>query len=328
MRIGLVYERKADYQRGDSDPADADSELLADWEEDELISGLRDAGHDVVRIGDCQRLLNRINYWKKRCDLVFNRSVGYRGVERSLFAPAILDAAGMPYIGATPYVHALARNKFHAKLVAWSAGIKTPPAILFSNEGLSSIGELRYPAIVKPVAESSSIGILGERSIANNRDEAEEQARALIRLYGQPAIIETFIRGSELEIPLLGHPVVDALGASAITIRGKEDAGAAFLTAGAVYEDLYDFAGPPEHVDVDALVQAAVNAGKAIGLRDYGRTDFRVEEDGTAWFIEVETEPHLQRHSSFFMEAKKRGMGYPEMLDQIIQAAWRRVGEV
>ena len=52
MRVGLVYERKEWFPFTEGDPIDVNSELLSQEEEEELIAGLKQAGHEVVCIGD------------------------------------------------------------------------------------------------------------------------------------------------------------------------------------------------------------------------------------------------------------------------------------
>ena len=159
MRVGFTYEHKSWYPFGPDDPSDANSELLSDEETQELIDGLQQAGHSVVVIGDASHLLNRLDHWRNMCDIVFNRSVGYRGTERKSYVPAILEVAGIPYVGSTPYVLSLTRNKYHTKMVIKDAGIPTPSSALLTGGLLDNADAVIYPAIVKPVAESSSIGI-------------------------------------------------------------------------------------------------------------------------------------------------------------------------
>ena len=162
MNIGLILERKADYSFRPHDARDMDSELFSDQEEDALLSGLRDAGHRVVRIGDGEKLLNRIRYWRNRCDLAFNLSVGYRGLDRKSHVPGVLEIARFPYIGSGPAAQSLTRHKHHAKLVVAAAGIPTAASVLWTGSGVEPrLDTIAYPAIVKPVAESSSLGILG-----------------------------------------------------------------------------------------------------------------------------------------------------------------------
>jgi D-alanine-D-alanine ligase len=323
VRLGLVLERKSDFVYRDGDPEELNSELLADFEEDALLGGLRDAGYDVVRIGDARRLLNRAGFWRRRCDLVFNLSTGYRGVERKLLAAAILEVARIPYVGSTPYVLTLTRHKFHAKLVAQSAGVPTPPAVLFLQTP-PDWSPLRFPVIVKPVAESSSIGITGD-SVVPTSTSAMARAATIVKRYGQPAIIETFIHGVEVEVPLLIDPVPRALGVIALYRNGRLVDGAQILTSDDVYGDGYSFGPPPPYVDTAQVQRAAERVATALGIRDFGRIDFRIEPSGAPWFIEASSHPHLQRLSSFFTAAAARGLAYHEMLGELVSTARKRL---
>lgn len=304
---------------------DANSELLSEDEADELLSGLRDAGHEVLEVGDCRQLVNHIAKWRRQCDLVFNRSVGYVGIERKLFAPAVLEAAEIPYIGSTPYVQMLTRQKFHAKLILEAAGLPTPASALITADGHSQLSVLSYPAIVKPVAESSSIGIEEAESVVESPEAALARGRLLIERYHQPAIVETFVPGLEVEVPLVGSPSPSVLGAVAITKNGALVDGNAFLASDGVYLDDYGFAALPPGVDAQRVGAIAVAAARALGIRDYGRIDMRIRPNGEPAIIEVSTQPHLQRHSSFAEAARARGIPYSQMLQLVVQAATTRL---
>ena len=350
MRIGFTYERK-DWHPANLHPVavgahcvdsihnmpapamtDADSELLTTEEEAEIIEALTEAGHQVIPIGDAAALLAELGEWRDRCDLVFNRSVGYLGVERKGVVAGLLDAIGLPYTGSTPYVLSLTRNKLHAKLVAGAAGVLTPPAVLVEDADTPmsphELAQVRFPAIVKPVAESSSIGIERGKAIAHTAEAALTQARALVGRYQQPALIETFIEGAEIEVPIVADPGIRAFGVACIgPVDGTYD-GNFFLASEDVYDDGYDYVPLPSFVNEAGLIDAAVRGARALGIRDYGRLDFRVDRDGTPWFIEASTHPHVQRHSGFFAVAQQQRMSYPHMLDMLIQIAAHRCGLV
>jgi D-alanine-D-alanine ligase len=326
MRIGLLTATKRRFPREQDDPADIDSEVLSEFEEDALLSGLRDAGHHVIQIPDPRSLLTRISYWRRKCDLVFNVFCGYRGVERKLGAPAILDLAGIPYIGSPPYVHALTRHKYHAKLVVAAGGVPTPHAVMIPPAGLHELRSVAYPAIVKPVAESSAIGISAKESIVSSPSEALLQGERLAARYRQPALVESFVSGAEVEVPLFIASSPRPLGTVAITLDGTPIGGGQFLTSAIVYDDRYGFSAPPSFVDVERVLPMATRAAAILGLRDYGRIDFRISQDGTPWFLEASSHPHLQIHSSFNWLAEQRHQPYHALLDEIIQIAARRAG--
>lgn len=302
-----------------------DSELFSNEEEDVLLSGLRDAGHHVFRIGDGEKLLNRVGYWRNRCDLAFNLSVGYRGLDRKSHVPGALEIARLPYIGSGPYALSLTRHKHHAKLVVQAAGVPTAGSVLWMGSGPEPrLDTIDYPAIVKPVAESSSIGIT-KNSVVHSPEDAVVQARRIVTQFEQPALIETFIRGTEVEVPVLGASGVRPLGVVGITLNGEVVRGDVHLSSDSVYSDGYGFQTRVSGIDDDAIMNAAQTAAVALGIRDYGRIDFRVAEDGTPFFLEASTHPHIQTHSSFFVLARERGLRYEDMLDEIVAAAASRL---
>lgn len=325
MRIGVIMERKSEFPFRADDLREMDSELFSHEEEDALLSGLRDAGHEVHRIGDGEKLLNRIGYWRNRCDLAFNQSVGYRGLDRKSHVPGVLEIARFPYVGSAPGVQSLTRHKYHAKLVIQAAGIPTAPSVLWTGSGIEPrLDTIAYPAIVKPVAESSSVGITKD-SVAHSAREARAQAERIVAQFEQPALIETFVRGTEVEVPLLGSSGVRPLGVVGITLDGEVVRGDVHLSSDSVYKDGYGFQTRVSGIDEEVVMKAAETAAAVLGVRDYGRIDFRVGEDGTPFFLEASTHPHIQTHSSFYVLARERGLRYEDMLDEIVSAAARRL---
>jgi len=221
-------------------------------------------------------------------------------------------------------VLSLTRNKYHAKAVVAAAGVLTPPAaLLFDGVGVH-LDKVIFPAIVKPVAESSSIGIEMDLAVVSSPAAARARAEELYRRYNQPVLVESFIAGSEIEVPILVDPEPQALGVLAIAIDGVLPAPSYYLASDTVYNNNYSFLEPPSTVDRVRVAAEAVRAARALGIRDYGRIDFRVSADGTPWFIEASTHPHIQRLSSFCELACRAGLAYHEMLDALVQVAVRR----
>lgn len=326
LRVGLTYEKKTWFPFQPDDAPDANSELLSDEEEQELIEGLREAGHDVVCIGDANALLADIPHWRAQCDVIFNRSVGYKGTERKAVVPCILDAANIPYIGSSQYALLLTRNKYHAKVIASNAGLPTPGALMITHENITALQTVTYPAIVKPIAESSSIGIEQGKAIVYSKAEALQQAARIQAKYNQPALIESFVAGIEVEIPIIideSGPRV--LGMAAVSVNGKIPPLDFYLSSESVYDDGYDYVPVPTALDRALLSALAIKGARAFGMRDYGRIDFRIDKQGNPWFIEASTHPHVQRCSSFYSVATWRNQTYAQMLDELVQVGATRI---
>ena len=79
--------------------------------------------------------------------------------------------------------------------------------------------------------------------------------------------------------------------------------------------------------DVVARVRAITKtAVRALGVRDLGRVDFRLGEDGRVYLLEVNALPSLGRGASTFAAAAREGLDYADTLQAIVQSAARRQG--
>ncbi len=72
------------------------------------------------------------------------------------------------------------------------------------------------------------------------------------------------------------------------------------------------------------LQQTAVQAYRALELRDYGRIDMRLAEDGKVYVLEVNPNPWLHSTAEFAMAAKKSGRNYEELIGLIVDMALAR----
>src|SRR4029079_14067252 len=167
-------------------------------------------------------------------------------------------------------------------------------------------------------------GIEAGASIVASPGAALRRAKILLERYSQPVLVESFVEGIEIEVPVIVDPQPRVLGLAVVAIDGQLPDKTHYHASDSVYNDNYSYLEPPAYVDTERVAEAAVRGTRALGIRDYGRLDFRVTADGTPWFIEASTHPHIQRHSSFFVLAQQRDMSYSEMLDMLIQVAIRR----
>ena len=75
---------------------------------------------------------------------------------------------------------------------------------------------------------------------------------------------------------------------------------------------------------VTTIQQTAVTAYRALKLRDYGRIDMRLAEDGRVYVLEANPNPWLDPAAEFAMAAKESGRTYTQMIGEIVEAAMRR----
>ncbi len=304
---------------------------------DAIVAALRSGGHEVEKIevtGPASHLATRIESFAP--DLIFNTAEGKRGRTREAFYPAFFEELGFPYTGSDAYVMTVTLDKWLTKLILAAQGIDTPRAKLVLPDDLRRLREpgvlpgLSFPVIVKPNYEGSSKGIGDEAVVRDPRLLAEMLPKAL-RKYPAGVLVEEFVSGTDVTVPF-----IEGLGDEGVLLPVDY-----VVEPGARSRfNLYDYrlkmaeAGnvqvrcPPELPrDVVARVRAITKAAvRALGIRDVGRIDFRIGEDGRIFFLEANALPSLERGASLFAAAAREGHDPASSILAIVASAARRQG--
>jgi D-alanine-D-alanine ligase len=301
-----------------------------------LVTALRELGHDVEPVevsGPASRTVARLEALAP--DLVFNTAEGSRGRFREAFYPALFDRLGLPFTGSDAWVCALTLDKQLTKMLVAQHGVPTPRwAFLESPQHLARV-DLRYPLIVKPNYEGSSMGITVD-SVVQTPQELETRVVELLGRYPSGLLVEEFIVGRDVVVPFLEK-------ASIATSGVLEPASYAYdeEVVGARKYQIYDFelktsssdavrVHVPAHIDGGQRDQAMALSRvvfKALGVRDAGRIDFRVAEDGQLYFLEVNALPSLERGASIYESAALAGLDtMAKVLGAVVGSAAERFG--
>ena len=328
LKIGFTYDAKADYKLLPGDLPDKYAEF--DFEEtlSEIENVLKSSGHNVERIGNASALLQKIAQGK-RWDLVFNIAEGLRGRNRESQVPTILELFGIPYSGSDALTMGITLDKAVAKIMVSHAGVLTPEFL--EIEKLPQLAEneknfkLKYPVLVKPSEEGTSKGISPE-SACRNFDEVEKITQHIIYEYNQPAIIEEFIAGSEFTVAVIENDPPFVLPPVQIAIKGNTDLGEDFYTHQRVENDDVKYICPAEisRILEKKLKNLALSSYKALGIKDFGRIDIRVDEKGTPYFLECNPLPNLGTIDVFLPIAKAVGLTYDQLILRILHSALER----
>jgi D-alanine-D-alanine ligase len=228
-------------------------------------------------------------------------------------------------MGPDPRVASLGRHKFHVTALLRSSGIPVPATYSFVPgtgwlDGLRPVPGSKI--IVKPSHEAASIGV-DLHSVTECDDDIDSFVAGRAELFGQAMTVQEFIRGHEVEVPaFLFEKAWFTPVAVGLSIGGIRPLNSRFLDYETVATDGYEFY---EYVACNQTVQEQlfVHARRAVsvlGLRDLGRVDFRIDENGNAWVIDVSTSPYLSRHSSFSFAASL-SEGDPSQLPLALLAA-------
>lgn len=323
MRIGFTYDLKDDYMAlGFSEAA------VAEFDSPRTVSAISGAleslGHEVVRIGHVKALIGRLAAGE-RWDLVFNIAEGVAGFGRESQVPALLEAYGIPYTFSDPLVCALTLHKGMAKHVARGCGVPTPCFALVTTPAEAEAVELPLPLFVKPVAEGTSKGVT-EKSLVRSRDALVEVCTELLREFRQPVLVEEYLSGREFTVGILGMGR-DARAIATLEVALREASGGVYsYKAKAEWRDFVDYwllESGELRTEVEAVALAAWHA---LGCRDAGRVDVRLDSRGRAQLIEVNPLAGLTPgYSDLPIMAELAGLDYRTLIGEILRCTAARL---
>jgi D-alanine-D-alanine ligase len=326
MRIGLAYDLKSDVST-----LSRVEDTLEEYDSPETLdiieSAFRNRGHDTVRLGGGDKFLDSLR--DESVDIVFNISEG-RGSYRSreAQAPAVLEMLGIPYTGSDPLSLAISLDKPTARKLVKADGILTPRWLTVENE--EEIAAARwdifpFPKIIKPSYEGSSKGIR-LTSLVRNVREAEAEAMRIINDYCQPAMVEEFINGDEVTVGIIGNHPPKVVGMMRILPKVGMGNFVYSLEVKRDYVNQVDYETPvnlPGAV-IQKLEAASLAVFKSLGCRDFARVDFRIDQNGKPYFIEINPLPGLGTYSDLVIMTGKLSWTHDGLINAILDAALER----
>lgn len=250
---------------------------------------------------------------KEKVDIVFIALHGKFGEDGKL--QAILESLGIKYTGAGVLPSAIAMNKHFTKLLLKSNNIPTPEWKLIKNiDDLENLN-ITYPVVVKPTEEGSTIGL----SVVENKTKLLPAVKLALK-YSDTAIVEKFIHGKEITVPVLGGKILPL-----IEIIPK-------------CNKYYDFkskyqVGGSEHLippKIDKKIyKKIVNIAKKVvnllGCEILCRIDMILDEKNEIpYVLEVNTIPGMTPTSLLPEAAKSYGISFPQLVREIVNLSLKK----
>ena len=328
MRVGLIYDVFSSYEWRPSDPEDADAEYEPMSTVEALEQALVKLGHEPVRIGTAQNLLEQLPTLS--IDAAVNIAEGAHSRNREAYAPILLEMAGVPFLGSDALTLSLSLDKVWTKDLAVAAGVRTPPYAIYSYNRLDEYPELpaSFPLFIKPRYEGSSKGIT-EASCVHDRAALEAQVKQVALQYQQDALVESYISGGgEFTVAVIGYDPPIALpalqraveadtgiGLHALDRRGYNNADLAYKLDGDLNPELEQ-----------EMKEMALAIFQKLECQDFARVDFRVDEAGEPWFLEINPLPTFAPDGTFAILAELMGQSYTEFLADTLAKGFARLG--
>jgi D-alanine-D-alanine ligase len=269
-----------------------------------------------------------------RPDLVFNLCESMESDARNEPTLAgLFDLFRIPYTGADLLGLASCLHKQRTKDILIARAISTPPYRYLESADDPSIDALDYPWFLKLVHEDASVGIT-EANLVRTPQALRDRTREMIAQYKQPVLAERYIEGREINVTLIGNGAdIQILPLHEIDFSAMPKDRPRIISYAAKWDESHvDYAGtkPVPLRDASPKLVAAVEgvaraAYDALGLRDYGRVDLRVDPQGTPWVIDVNPNCDISPDAGVARAAKVAGMSYPALIELITTSAWKRI---
>lgn len=292
-----------------------------------IVGALKQGGHQVATFEGDKDIIDHLEEFMPRVvkgerpGMVFNLSYGIQGQARYTHVPGILEMVGIPYVGSDPLAHSLSLDKVVAKTIFAQRGIPTPPFAVLDGPDFAA-PDLEYPLIVKPKNEAVSFGL----RIVSNEEELREAAGVILETYQQPALVERYIEGREINVGLLGNQPPETFPPAEV-LFGEE--GPPIYT----YEDKTRQSGRnigvqcPADIDETAAERAkeiSLQAFAALGCKDCARVDMRLDGEGNLYVLEINSLPSLGEHGSYVQGAAAVGMDFTALVNRLVDTAATR----
>ncbi len=294
-----------------------------------IIAALPEEKYDVRDI-----LIDRSGMWHARgipadparalsqVDVVVNALHG--GVGEDGTVQRILDRLSIPYTGSRALAASFSLNKNYTRELARKAGIMVAHGMAFSTDIPASTGEMARavfakfgpPYIVKPVSQGASHGILYVATFSELPDAIGD----VLDAFGA-ALVEEYLVGHDVSVGVLenfrGEELYALPPVHVIAPQGDR-----FLTHDAHEQGNVSFVVPSNFTESDkqALMHAAREAHRALGLSHFSRADMRLTRRGPV-LLEMNAIPGLYPSASFPKALDAVGSSTQEFVEHAIQLA-------
>ncbi|MCE5287604.1 MAG: D-alanine--D-alanine ligase [Pelosinus sp.] len=281
-----------------------------------ILAALLEKGYDAVGIDlEPKRFIEQLR--ENNIEVVFNAIHGLYGEDGVI--QGTLELLGIPYTGSGLMASAMAMDKGISKRLFLAAGIPTPRFVLYTKHDVSPnlaekvLAAFSIPVVVKSAAQGSSIGV----TIVEAADDLSGAIAEAFK-YSEHILIEEFIRGRELTVPVWENDGAKAL--PIIEIRphsGRYDYHSKYTRGATEYL-------VPAELDkktAEEVQTAAVNAFEVLGCRGIARADVMLSADNKPYVLEVNTIPGMTATSLVPKSAAAAGISFPDLCEQLLLLA-------
>lgn len=312
-----------------------DAEVFEYKTDYDVVTGLRDLGHEVQPLGlydDLTPLRQAIQNFIPH--IVFNLLEEFRGetmLEQNVVS--YLELVQVPYTGCNPRGLIIARDKALSKKILHYHRIRVPRfAVVPAGRKLRhKPARLDYPLIVKSQVEEASFGI-AEASLVNNDEKLAERIEFMHANVGTSLILEQYVDGRELYVGVMGNSRLQVLPVWELEMRGLRSDAPRIATRRVKWNLKFQERrgieiGPARDLPPEVerlLVKTTKRLYRLLQLSGYARVDFRLDAEGRPYFLEANPNPDIGYGDEFAEAAEAAGIDYEPLLDRLLAIGLRK----
>ncbi len=288
-----------------------------------VFTTLSKVGHDVefIELSDnLDPLVQRVN--QGPVDIVVNLLEELSGEAKFDFhAISYLESKGVRFTGNGPRSLMITRDKYLSKLIVSNIGILTPQSYLVRELSDLKKIDIAYPIFLKMNSEDASLG-LTQANRTQNKKELVKSFKKLRGLSRHKMLAEEFIQGTDISVGIIGNQSLIVLPARELkTPKGDWVAGedvkfkSKLRLENKIRSVQLKWRSKREKIELE---KSAINIYRSLGMRGYGRIDFRKSGE-QYYFLEANANPDLSKDEDFSMAAKSKGISYEDLLERILR---------
>jgi D-alanine-D-alanine ligase len=273
----------------------------------------------INNLDDLEMLVNR------QPDLVFlgmnyipaNNEMGLPNTNK-IWISEHLDEHSILYTGSSQSAHEIERNKHLAKQRAIDFGLETSPFLVIKQNDIQNISDLSlgYPVFIKPTDRGGGLGI-DSKSVAHNFNQLKSKIKKLATIHQSDSLVEEFLPGREFSVAILFDKVLSGYSVMPVELISEPNECGDCLLGGKLKSANTEKAIKITDVSLKQQIkELAISVFRAIGARDYGRIDIRLDKFGTPKFLEANLIPSLIEGYGSFPKACliNKGLNYEQMI--------------
>ena len=286
--------------------------------------------YEDVRVTQVAKVKDLDYVVARRPDLVFLGAsrIGNGSTKEVVWLSSYFEQRGLACTNSESVAHDIERNKVLAKQKVTAKGFKSPRSIAVDQEnGVNVIRhDLKYPLFVKPVNKGGGIGI-DDKSYVTSHHELEAKVRSIAHEHQTDSLVEEYLPGREFSVAILYDDQAREYRAMPIELQSDEnDEGVSMLSYQVKLSDSERVLKVDDAELADYIKKQALGMFEAIGGRDYGRVDVRLDANGEANFLEANLFPSLTEGYGSFPKACliNAGLSQPDIINTIARLGLRR----